>query len=120
MSEYVCTSCGYVGRRKEVKPGSRLVELLLWTVLLIPGPFYSAWRFFNKKYICVHCGEDTVFAVGSAIGRRKIEEIEKEISPEAIAKVQSILGNKEREKVISIMRHENNNINPKEKKDEGW
>ena len=55
--DYICTSCNYVGERKRVKPGSTGIEIFLWTMLLIPGPFYTLWRILNKHYACPECGE---------------------------------------------------------------
>ena len=49
MSDYICTSCGYEGRRLSVKPGSRGMEIFLWAALMVPEPFYSSWRFFWQK-----------------------------------------------------------------------
>jgi len=55
MAEYICRYCGYEGRIKRVKRGSRALETFLWTVLLIPGPLYSVWRRAGVDKTCPHC-----------------------------------------------------------------
>lgn len=60
MTEYLCTACGYEGRRNILKRGSRGMEIFLWAVLMFPGPFYSAWRMITRKITCPHCGKATM------------------------------------------------------------
>lgn len=56
MPQYICRFCGYEGRIKRVKRGSKALETFLWTVLLIPGPFYSVWRRAGVDKTCANCG----------------------------------------------------------------
>ncbi len=55
MSTYICTSCGYEGAPKKILKGSKAVEIAIWAVLLIPGPFYSAWRRIGARIECPNC-----------------------------------------------------------------
>ena len=80
MTDYICTQCGYEGRRKTKKKGSTSIEVLLWVVFLIPGPFYSLWRIFSKEYICPMCEDKSMVPVNSALGQRKLQILEDEIS----------------------------------------
>ena len=80
MTDYICTQCGYEGRRKTKKKGSTSIELLLWVVFLIPGPFYSLWRIFSKEYVCPICEDKSMVSVKSALGQRKLQILEDEIS----------------------------------------
>lgn len=74
--DYICTSCDYVGPQALVKPGSRLVEVLLWTVLLVPGPFYSIWRIMGKHYACPKCGERVMVpAVLDIVNKNKVSAV---------------------------------------------
>lgn len=87
MTEYICVKCGYVGKRRQIKPGSTLVEVMLWTVLLIPGPFYSIWRFWARKWACPQCSDFTMFSVNSEVGKCKMAEIDADIAPEELTKI---------------------------------
>lgn len=84
MTDYICTKCDYVGKRKAIKRGSGALELFLWLVLLIPGPFYTLWRIFNKKYQCPHCGEEVMIPADSVLGQRRLQNIESELSKEEL------------------------------------
>ncbi len=79
MTDYICIECGYEGRRKAVKRGSTTMEIMLWVVFLIPGPFYTLWRIFTKYYVCPMCESKTMFSVNSALGKRKLALLNEEI-----------------------------------------
>lgn len=83
MSDYICIQCGYEGRRKAKKKGSTTLEIVLWVVFLIPGPFYSLWRIFSKEYVCPMCNEKSMFSLNSAVGQRKLALLEQEINDTA-------------------------------------
>lgn len=87
MTDYICTNCGYQGRRRAIKAGSRGMEIFLWVVFLIPGPFYSLWRILAAKKGCVQCSETTMVSAHSLLGKVKMQEINKDISPEELAKI---------------------------------
>lgn len=62
--KYICTNCDYQGYRKEVKPGSLGIEILLWIVILFFATPYSIWRHFGKKRkICPQCGAKEMVSV---------------------------------------------------------
>ncbi len=44
------------------KRGSALVEFLLWSTLLIPGPIYGMWRRRKSKKECDYCGSDFILS----------------------------------------------------------
>ncbi len=52
---FICQACGYDGIRRTLTPGSRGMEIFLWTVLLIPGPPYSIWRIMARQHFCPNC-----------------------------------------------------------------
>lgn len=56
MAECVCLKCGYEGRPRIEKPGKKSIEVIMWTVFMVPGPFYTAWRIAARKKYCPHCG----------------------------------------------------------------
>jgi hypothetical protein len=55
MSQHICTVCGYEGRGKKQLRGSRFMEVLIWTSLVIPGPLYSIWRRSGVVERCPNC-----------------------------------------------------------------
>lgn len=87
--EFICTKCDYVGRRVKVKPGSTKMELALWIVFLIPGPFYSIWRMLGKKYGCPRCSSTIMV-------EKRNDNGNEDISMEALSKIPSILENDKR------------------------
>lgn len=80
--EFICRECLYVGLPKKVKRGSTRMELIMWLVLMIPGPFYSVWRMTGKKKQCSVCGSDMLADPDTAIGRRLMDIADKQISGE--------------------------------------
>jgi hypothetical protein len=49
---------------------------LIWTLVLIPGPFYSLYRRVGLQRECTHCGLPTVVNIKSDAGflaKRKID-----------------------------------------------
>jgi hypothetical protein len=100
-------------------PGKGSTELILWVVLLFPGPFYTLWRrVLGKKWSCPQCEKRGMVSVKSKVGRAKDEEIDSDISPEELAKIPD-RWEKDREeyykkngiihKAKKVVRKENNN-----------
>jgi len=85
--DYICTSCNYVGPRKKVKPGSKVIEVILWTVFLVPGPFYSLWRILRKHYACPQCGERVMVASSSKAGKKITASMDEELSAENLKNI---------------------------------
>src|SRR5258708_10333078 len=54
--EMYCPNCGIVAEPKKITPGSFLIELVLWLMLIVPRIFYSLWRVTFKKIVCPGCG----------------------------------------------------------------
>lgn len=71
-SDLLCTTCGTVGNVKTVTPGSLGTEIVLWICLILPGVFYTAWRFVNKGPACATCGAKTLVPVNSPVGQQLI------------------------------------------------
>ncbi len=53
--EFICTTCGYVGKPKKYVKGSILIEIVLWFFILIPGLIYTIWRQTSKHKGCPNC-----------------------------------------------------------------
>jgi ribosomal protein L37E len=76
VADYICTACGYEGSGRKTKRGSGRMELFIWTMLLVPGPFYSLYRRIGLKRECTHCGLPRVVKQTSPEGeimRRKVD-----------------------------------------------
>ena len=85
--KYICTNCEYQGKRKIIKAGSRTFEIIMWVVFLIPGPFYSLWRWIGQKYVCPKCGKENMVKENSLLGKKLVDKINEDLSPESIAKI---------------------------------
>jgi hypothetical protein len=73
---YICTHCGWEGERKSKLRGSKTVEMLIWSILVVPGPFYSVWRRTGKSSACPHCQMPAIVKLSSDAGwlaRRKFD-----------------------------------------------
>ena len=86
-SEMVCTRCGSIGRPKRHTPGSFVIELLLFLLIIggivlgssygfiIPGVFvvlfliYGSWRLTARKWICRVCRAEALVPVDSPVGQ---------------------------------------------------
>lgn len=55
MKQIKCINCGYTGGPRKMTPGSFLMEVVLWCLLLIPGVIYSIWRISSKYKVCPRC-----------------------------------------------------------------
>jgi len=68
VADYICTVCGWEGPLKRRKRGSKGVEFFLWTVLLVPGPFYSLWRRIGVEKACPNCKIPKLAKLNSVAG----------------------------------------------------
>jgi hypothetical protein len=64
-----------VGSFEKVKPGSFLIEVILWLCFFIPGLIYSIWRINSKKRVCSSCGSASVVANDSPMGMKVRSEM---------------------------------------------
>ena len=80
MFSYVCTSCGYEGKRRVFKPGRKRTEVLIWALLFFPGPFYTAWRIAARTFSCPNCGKASMVRTNSERGISYLFEQEVELS----------------------------------------
>ncbi len=80
MEKFICGECNSVLEFEQSKRGSRIIEMILWSTLVIPGLIYSIWRKSARKKICYYCGSDFVFP-DSVNARSLIKSIEKNKNP---------------------------------------
>lgn len=60
MTKFICGDCNSVLEFDEKPRGSKIIEIILWSTLVIPGFFYSLWRKGKKGKICYYCGGDFI------------------------------------------------------------
>lgn len=72
--QLICTSCGHVGKPKKHTRGSIWIEILLWLCMLIPGLFYTMWRYTTKEKVCPSCLSPDVIPLSSPKGQKLMEE----------------------------------------------
>jgi uncharacterized membrane protein YqaE (UPF0057 family) len=74
-SQYICTSCGYIGKPIKKTPGNFLIEVVLWIAFILPGLIYSLWRVSNKYYVCATCHHKTVIPVDTPMGKQLADKV---------------------------------------------
>lgn len=74
MKKFICRECGYIGRKKSIKQGSILIELILILTAIIPGVFYQLWRNSSKKDVCPQCNSQNMVPINSPGGKKVMEE----------------------------------------------
>jgi hypothetical protein len=84
MAKYICKHCGYEGEAKRKKRGSRGVEILLWSTLLLPGPLYTLWRMTGKSKECPNCERVGFVKSSSDEGYIIKKKLEKELGDVAV------------------------------------
>lgn len=72
--ELICRDCSTVGKPKIVTPGSFMIEIFMWCMILVPGIIYSLWRITNKKQVCKECESDSLIPITSPQGKKLLEE----------------------------------------------
>jgi hypothetical protein len=71
----ICTSCNSPAfNRRLAKPGSGVVELLLWLLVLWPLALaYSLWRA-NAEWRCPYCRQRSVVYADTPRGREQLRK----------------------------------------------
>jgi len=57
---HICFNCGSFVEPVLIYKGAFFVEIILWLAVLLPGMFYSAWRYSTKYYGCPECKSEKV------------------------------------------------------------
>jgi len=69
-NQIFCCNCGHEGKAKKGTPGSLLIEILLWFMMLVPGLIYSIWRMSSKFQKCPHCNSKNILPSDSPIAKQ--------------------------------------------------
>lgn len=73
-----CKFCGNTGRSKTLWRGSKMLERFLWLGLLIPGPFYTYWRWRGRKAVCNYCESENIEPIAEVSLPKAVATAEKE------------------------------------------
>lgn len=68
----VCTRCLTTAPPKTYTPGSIIIELFAWLLLLLPGLVYSLWRISARYTGCSACGARETVPLGSPAAQRLV------------------------------------------------
>lgn len=79
--EMVCAHCGFIGKKQRFSKGNYLLEILLWTLLFIPGVLYTTWRSFNEFHACPICKNEDMTPLNSPLGQKIAHERERMNQP---------------------------------------
>jgi hypothetical protein len=66
---FICRQCHFIGHGVVVTKGTRLMESIMWSVFLIPGPFYSLWRHVTQHLVCHKCKSPDLVSLESPEGQ---------------------------------------------------
>lgn len=72
---YVCLDCKSIGTPYEGPKVSQSTELLLWTLLIVPGALYRVWRLIKKWKSCPVCSSREVVPMNSSRGIRFLNRL---------------------------------------------
>lgn len=76
----ICSQCG--GQKTKIKtPGTLLLEIFLWLLLLLPGFIYSIWRISGRKKVCADCESENIIPIQSPKGKQLFAEFKEPINP---------------------------------------
>lgn len=50
------------------------MEIMLWTTLVLPGLFYTLWRWGSRYDACRSCGASALVPVDSPVGQRLMKK----------------------------------------------
>ena len=101
MKKFICRECGYIGRKKSIRPGSTFIELILILTAVIPGIFYQLWRNSSKKEICPQCNSQNMVPVNSPGGKKVMQEFNLSVNISAINVNNEIKTNTKKEVAIN-------------------
>jgi hypothetical protein len=70
--EFYCRQCGHVGYAKNYAPGSIIIEIFLWCLMILPGLFYTIWRHSQFYKGCKLCGSKEIIPADSPIALKNL------------------------------------------------
>lgn len=72
--EYICADCLTVAAPKQKKPGSKQVEIILWSIIPVICLPYTLWRMFGKKPVCRRCDSYNILSAKTPEGQKLLEK----------------------------------------------
>ena len=77
VAPFVCPHCGQSGKPATETPGSFVMEVVLWLLLLVPGIIYSFWRTTSKRRVCPACRQPGMIPSDSPRGRQILDSFDR-------------------------------------------
>jgi len=71
-NQFLCPSCGNVGKPKVRNRGSSAIEIILWLCFIVPGLFYTLWRMGRKDRYCRACSAPNPIPANSPMAQRHL------------------------------------------------
>lgn len=75
MEKLICADCKTIIDLPSGKRGSGAIEIILWTLAILPGLAYSLWRLRKAKRVCKNCGSDFLLPLDSADTKIMLESM---------------------------------------------
>lgn len=75
--KYFCKDCHEVGVAAVSVPGSFVVEIFAWLLMILPGLLYTLWRNSAKKNVCRACGSEQIISVKLPLAKKLMAEAQK-------------------------------------------
>lgn len=69
-AQFLCTSCGTIGKPRVRNRGSSAIEIILWLCFIFPGLLYTLWRMGRKDRYCRACKAPTMIPADSPMARQ--------------------------------------------------
>jgi hypothetical protein len=82
-AEYICQSCGTIGKPTKSTKGSIFIEIILWLAFIVPGLIYSIWRLTTRQRVCRSCGSASVIPINTPMGQKLAREMRQSAAQEA-------------------------------------
>jgi hypothetical protein len=68
-AEVYCRNCGHVGSPLSLRRGSRILECLLYVLVVVPGVAYTLWRKRSQYLACAQCRGTQLMAADSPLAQ---------------------------------------------------
>ncbi len=72
--QFICSSCGHIGKPTEKLRGNFPTAFVLWWLFIIPGIVYSIWRRSDKNKFCQNCNNQTLIPANSPMGQKLLND----------------------------------------------
>lgn len=79
MANYICAECHHIGKPKGKKPGSKGMEIFMWSLFPVGIP-YTIWRMLKKTKVCAACESSFLVDENSVLGSQILNNMEQNVT----------------------------------------